>query len=159
MREQIRGNGETFEGFRGPGGPGGPGGRPPHGRPPEPIESEVKNKPSLAIERCERIHIIPGNPAKARKVNIEVVQEPFCDIVFEHEVLECKFLVKNHSNLEIEDVIFIDELVRGLKYIHDSFRINGRRRHAEVEGNKIKHRIRKLEPHEQLIITFDVKVL
>jgi len=119
---------------------------------------EYKNKAELEV-MCEgQKHKVISNLAETRKAEVEIHKSVDKRCVFENEIVEYTVTVKNKSGFKLCGALFIDKLPRGLKYVENSFKVNGCHKHASVVCDEIIFDLGGLDCGE-ITICFSARVM
>ena len=117
------------------------------------------NKAHLNFNLCGRRHDIESNQVHIHPIEVEFQKfGPQCPHVVTGETVEFRVLVKNKSDVELENVIFADPLPRGLEYVPHTFRVDGRRERPHIHRNEISFRFGRLGANCEHEITFGARV-
>ena len=123
------------------------------------MQETIRNQGQLGFNLCGRHREIESNRVELHVVDVEFEKHgPECNHVVEGENVEFRFVIKNKSNVELENVEFRDHLVRELEFVEGSFRVNGRPQRPNVHRNTVSFRFHRLRPGHEEVITFLVKV-
>ena len=119
----------------------------------------MKNQAFLRFELCGRERTIHTNEVELRPFEIEFEKfAPECNHVIPGERVEFRIKLKNRSHKDLHNVIFTDPLPRELRFIPNSFRVNGHHEHAQFRRNEIEFKFEHFPAGKEFIITFDVRV-
>jgi len=121
-------------------------------------EHKIKNKASLNLELCGEEFEIESNETEAEKIKITVEKSQSCNFVLVGEKIKYTVKITNDSCVEIEDVVFKDELDDCVEFVAGSFTVDGKHVTPVIRDGVLKYTIPKLEPCQTVVITFEVKV-
>ncbi|MCL2569997.1 MAG: hypothetical protein FWE16_02205 [Firmicutes bacterium] len=119
----------------------------------------MKNQAILNFHLCNRRREIESNEIKLERVEIEFEKHgPECRHVVVGEEVEFRIKLKNKSDVEFRNLEFRDPISRGLEFLENTFRVNGRHERAHFRHGEIHYRIPHLREHEEINITFCVRI-
>ena len=119
----------------------------------------IENKSSMELEICGKKKTIHSNTVHAHTVNVEITKSQDCDLVFVGEEIMYHSVLKNHSGMDIENVIFRDRIPHGTDFVEGSLKIVGATGHTTFHNREISVKIEKLHARKDASISFKVKAL
>ena len=123
-----------------------------------PSPNPIINKSQVEIEACDETIIIESNTATVNKLRLEVVKTAGCNITaVGHNISYC-VAIKNESGVDLQDLVFKDNIDPHTSYVTGSFEVNGQTRTPQVQGHEITYQIDEIEDDETVTICFRVRV-
>jgi len=117
------------------------------------------NKSELEICNGECRVVIESNVVEAEKLAIKLEKFESKKCVVKGDIEKYTIKIKNDSCFEIKDALFKDLIPFGLKYIKDSFTVNGKHEKAAVMGQSLVFKFEKICCGEEVIVSFETEVL
>jgi len=122
------------------------------------MENLIANKALIEIEACDEIITIESNEETVALLQLEVIKTASCNVTaVGHQIRYC-VTIKNESDVDLEDLLFKDELDPRTSYVNGSFTVNGTPATPTVVGHTITYTIPKIEDDETITICFRVMV-
>lgn len=123
------------------------------------MNHEYKNKAEIEVTACGETRTLYSNEVEAKKVVIRIVKSQNKECLFEDDQLEYTVKIFNESTVVIDEPIFSDDIPEGLKYVPNTFSVDGKPETPVMQpfSNKITFKIKKLTPNSETVIIFKVK--
>jgi len=116
----------------------------------------IRNKPMAELEVCGKKHTVAGNEGVAKIICLDIDQEQSCNYCIGGESIEFRVTICNKSDVNLFGVEFKDCLNGSGRYDKDSFRLNGQKVNADVNGKTVCININEIKAHQEVVITFEV---
>lgn len=117
--------------------------------------NEIKNKAIIKVEYCGERHFIESNEVELNKIDLIVLKRQNKNAAFVGDCVKYTITIYNDSKTDLYNLEFEDKLAKDLKYVRDSFKVNGIKENPCYEHNDLSYRINQLKVKEEIVITFD----
>jgi len=120
----------------------------------------IDNKSFIDIESCEEIFSLESNEATVTKISLDIEKIPGCRYTIEGGQIRWCTVIKNNSEIDLEDLTFRDVLASGTSYVTGSFTVNGTAATPIYDHatRVLTYHIEKIEEDEEITICFKVNV-
>lgn len=121
-------------------------------------KDEIKNEAEIELFLCGKKHTVKSNEVEAKIVEITVKKEQSCNFAFNGDEIEYKVTICNESGVNLNNVKFVDELSRELKFERESFKVDSKKETAHLNGNTLTYTIPEIKAKHHKVITFECEV-
>jgi len=119
---------------------------------------EFKNRAELEVICEGQEHKVFSNTVEARKADVRIHKSQGKRCFFEGDMIEYTIDICNASGFKLCGAKFIDKLPHGLRFVEDSFRVNGHRKHAHFAHDTVEFELGELDCGNT-VITFCCRVM
>ena len=122
------------------------------------MENQITNKARIEIEACDETIVVESNEETVALLQLEVIKTANCNVTAAgHQIRYC-VTIKNESGVDLDELLFKDELDPRTSYVNGSFTVNGTPATPTVANRTITYAIPRIEDDETITICFRVTV-